>query len=224
MYTGYEAWARGLDVCGKLPQPGQAVRRTYAGSGTGVLTVQDLRDLIGVESDPSQDAALADAQQSAFATIQGRINRPLTSGLVRNFYPTLEDRYTLTDPVSGNVAFKYVAGDGQILPLSADPARLDPSAGDSNCPVVFSPINRDEAAIALAHDSPAAAPYVMEYSSGGAVIGATNILNQVLRRLVLFEYHLVGGGPVAGKSPQERKMNRQNILSALEPFIWRGAL
>ena len=224
MYTGYEAWARGLDLGGTLPLPAQAVRRTYIGSGTGFLTVEQLRSLIGLGSDESQDDEIEQAQRTAYATIQQRINRPLTSGTIRNFYKTLEDRYTLTDPVLGRVLFKYVAVDGQLVSLSSNPAVVDPSAGDSDSPVVFAPISRDEAAIALASESQASAPYVMEYSSGGTAVGADDTLAQVLRRLTLFEYHLVAGGPVAGKSAQERKVNRQNILNICEPFIWRGAL
>ena len=222
MYQGFEAWSRGLDVGERMPGPVEAVRRTYTGSGGVIFQDDELRNIVGLLDDTFQDAQLQSIQRAGLVTIQEKLNRPFTSGLVRNFYRTYEDRYKLTDPTTGNVAFKYVANDGTILPLSTNKAVIDPSAGDSDNPVVFSPLNLDEALLSEAAESRSEAPYVMEYSSGGDLLGASDVLSEALQKLILFEYQLLADGQMGKLTPTQQRVSRQNILSALAPYIWRG--
>ena len=224
MYRGYESWSRGLDVYGSLPLPAEAVRRTYSETATGLFTAEDLRSLAGLSGDQSQDDSLENAQTAAYATMRERLNRPLMSGTIRNFYVSLSDRYTLTDPSSGNVLFKYVADDGQLNAMSGASAVTDPSDGDRDNPVVFAPVSLNANAVSAASESRSAAPYVMEYSSGSMLLGASDTLSQALRRLILFEYHLLAGGPVSGMKADEQRKARMNILSVCEPHVWRGDL
>lgn len=204
---GYYQFARGLDVYGRLPAPQRPVNSTYESGNAFVFSAEELRTIVGLGTDDSQDSRLEELQLTAYTAVQEHLDQALGISERKDYYALLTDRMELSASVSGTVSFKVIQSDGKEVNASDTPPIVDPSS-------VVAAVTVPELADGVEAGSSIAAPYVLVYASGTDTEGITQPCLEIVRKMIRYEYGVSIGG-------EESDMARADILSQLAPYVLR---